>query len=248
MSEPEQRHIVNAFTFELSKVSTAEHPAADARAPREHRCRAVRARRRRPRHGGAGRARSSRRAPPIDMKPSPALSLIKKAPKTLEGRKVGVLVTDGTDPAFVACAANGRREGRRAAAGRRAEDRRRQRQGRQADRRRSSARRRTVDLLRRRRRRGVGRRGGDAREGSGGDRLDSRRVRSPQGDRRPRHRRWGSPKKRASKKTKGSSKWTARRTSRRSSTRRRTAASGIASRGCAHRSKKIFFHVSPQRR
>ena len=36
------------------------------------------------------------------MKPSPALSLIKKAPKTLEGRKVGVLVTDGSDPAFVA--------------------------------------------------------------------------------------------------------------------------------------------------
>jgi catalase len=39
---------------------------------------------------------------PIDMKPSPALSIIKKAPTTLEGRKVGVLVTDGTDPAFVA--------------------------------------------------------------------------------------------------------------------------------------------------
>ncbi len=39
--------------------------------------------------------------PPIDMKPSPALSLVKKAPPTLEGRKVGVLVTDGTDGAFV---------------------------------------------------------------------------------------------------------------------------------------------------
>ena len=38
MSEPEQRHIVNAFTFELSKVSTTGHPPADARAPREHRC------------------------------------------------------------------------------------------------------------------------------------------------------------------------------------------------------------------
>jgi len=34
--------------------------------------------------------------PPIDMKPSPALSLIKKAKPTLKGRKVGVLVTDGT--------------------------------------------------------------------------------------------------------------------------------------------------------
>jgi catalase len=39
---------------------------------------------------------------PIDMKPSPALSLIKKAPKTLKGRKVGVLVSDGSDPAVVA--------------------------------------------------------------------------------------------------------------------------------------------------
>jgi catalase len=39
--------------------------------------------------------------PPIDMKPSPALSLVKKARPTLEGRKVGVLVTDGTDGAFV---------------------------------------------------------------------------------------------------------------------------------------------------
>jgi catalase len=34
---------------------------------------------------------------PIELKPSPALSLIAKAPKTLEGRKVGVLVADGTD-------------------------------------------------------------------------------------------------------------------------------------------------------
>jgi len=37
----------------------------------------------------------------VEMKPSPALSLIAKAQKTLEGRKVGVLVTDGTDAAFV---------------------------------------------------------------------------------------------------------------------------------------------------
>jgi catalase len=40
--------------------------------------------------------------PAIDMKPSPALSIVLKAPNTLEGRKVGVLVTDGSDPAFVA--------------------------------------------------------------------------------------------------------------------------------------------------
>ena len=52
--------------------------------------------------GMQGQAETIRPArPPIDMKPSPALSLILKAPKTLEGRKVGVLVTDGSDPAFV---------------------------------------------------------------------------------------------------------------------------------------------------
>jgi catalase len=39
--------------------------------------------------------------PAIDMKPSPALSIISKAPKTLEGRTIGVLVTDGTDATLV---------------------------------------------------------------------------------------------------------------------------------------------------
>ena len=40
--------------------------------------------------------------PAIDMAPSPALSLIKKAPKTIAGRKIGVLVADGTDADVVA--------------------------------------------------------------------------------------------------------------------------------------------------
>ena len=35
------------------------------------------------------------------MKPSPALSIILKAPKTIEGRTIGVLVTDGTDATLV---------------------------------------------------------------------------------------------------------------------------------------------------
>jgi catalase len=38
---------------------------------------------------------------PIDMEESPALSLIKKAQPTLQGRKIAVLVTDGTDAAEV---------------------------------------------------------------------------------------------------------------------------------------------------
>src|SRR6202021_499814 len=34
---------------------------------------------------------------PIDLDPSPALSLVGKAKPTLKGRKVGALVTDGAD-------------------------------------------------------------------------------------------------------------------------------------------------------
>jgi len=100
MTEPEQRHIVSAFVFELSKVST------------------VAVRRRMLGHlvnvnselgarvadglGMTGQAEAIKPARPlVDMKPSPALSLIAKAQKTLEGRKVGVLVTDGSDAALV---------------------------------------------------------------------------------------------------------------------------------------------------
>lgn len=37
------------------------------------------------------------REPLADLKPSKALSIIKNGPKTFAGRKVGILVTDGTD-------------------------------------------------------------------------------------------------------------------------------------------------------
>ena len=36
-----------------------------------------------------------------DLKPSPALSIIKNGPKRFEGRKLGILVTDGTDAALL---------------------------------------------------------------------------------------------------------------------------------------------------
>ena len=41
MSEPEQRHIVGAFTFELSKVVNRRDSPADARSPGDHRRRVV---------------------------------------------------------------------------------------------------------------------------------------------------------------------------------------------------------------
>jgi catalase len=38
---------------------------------------------------------------PIDMEPSPALSILKKAKPTLDGRKVGILIADGCDAAVI---------------------------------------------------------------------------------------------------------------------------------------------------
>src|SRR5688572_5293534 len=100
-TKPEQDHIIAALTFELSKVERPEirermvahllniHPdlaqkvatglglkkmpnAADAAVPTRE-----------------------------DLKPSPALSIIKNGPKRFEGRKLGILVTDGTDAALL---------------------------------------------------------------------------------------------------------------------------------------------------
>jgi catalase len=101
MSQPEQRHIVNAFTFELSKVSRPyirQRMLGHLKNIDTELCARVE-----DGLGMQGQAENITPArTPIDMKPSPALSIIKKAPKTLEGRKVGVLVTDGSDPVFIA--------------------------------------------------------------------------------------------------------------------------------------------------
>jgi catalase len=101
MSEPEQRHIVNAFTFELSKVSKPEI----RRRMLGHLANIDQELLGRVEEGLGMQGQAEKITParaPIDMKPSPALSIVKKARKTLEGRKLGVLVTDGSDPAFVA--------------------------------------------------------------------------------------------------------------------------------------------------
>ena len=101
MSEPEQLHIVKAYVFELSKVATVPVRTrvlghlANIDAELLQRVEAG--------LGMEGQADTIAPArAPIDMKPSPALSLIKKAKPTLKGRKVGVLVTDGSDPGLVA--------------------------------------------------------------------------------------------------------------------------------------------------
>jgi catalase len=96
ISEPEQRHIQNAFAFEFSKVET---PVIRSRMlghlalVDEALAHAVEAA-----IGMEGeRAEITPYQAPVDLDPSPALSLVGKAKPTLKGRKIGALVTDGAD-------------------------------------------------------------------------------------------------------------------------------------------------------
>jgi catalase len=98
----EQTHIANSFTFELSKV---ERPEIRSRmvshllnvdsglAERVAK--------------GLGLQKMPERAEPAksprtDLKPAPSLSILRNSPAKFEGRKVGVLVTDGVDSDLVA--------------------------------------------------------------------------------------------------------------------------------------------------
>ncbi len=101
MSEPEQRHIVSAFAFELAKVETKAirlrmlgHLANIEASLHEQVATAL---------GMPEKAHAIAPAvAPRNLAPSPALSLIGKARATLAGRKIGVLVTDGFDPTLLA--------------------------------------------------------------------------------------------------------------------------------------------------
>jgi catalase len=100
MAEPEQRHIVSAFSFELAKVVTVEirkRMLGHLMLVDETLGTGVAAA-----LGMEGLADKIRPArPPVDLPPSPALSLLKKARATIEGRTIAVLVTDGSDATFV---------------------------------------------------------------------------------------------------------------------------------------------------
>jgi catalase len=101
MTVPEQRHIVSAFAFELGKVETVPirkrmlghlalietslHDRVAAELGME---------------GEADKLKPARE--PIELAPSPALSILQKAPATLKGRKVGILMSDGVDSTLVA--------------------------------------------------------------------------------------------------------------------------------------------------
>ncbi len=101
MTETEQQHIISAFAFELAKVETKAirlrmlgHLAIIDPAL----------------HTGVADALGMSDAAdtiqpavqPRDLPPSPSLSILNKAPSTLQGRKIGVLITDGFDGALLA--------------------------------------------------------------------------------------------------------------------------------------------------
>ncbi|MEZ4405340.1 MAG: catalase [Polyangiales bacterium] len=101
MTDPEQRHMVGALGFELGKVETVAirqrmlghldviDPDLGRRVAEAL--------------GMQGQATPATPArAPVDMKPSPALSIVSKAPTTLKGRMVGLLVADGVDGDLVA--------------------------------------------------------------------------------------------------------------------------------------------------
>ena len=101
MTKPEQTHIVSAFAFELAKVETKAirlrmiaHLANIDPALHDQVATAL------------GMKESADAITPAvaprDLAPSPALSLIGKALATLQGRKIGVLITDGFDSSLLA--------------------------------------------------------------------------------------------------------------------------------------------------
>lgn len=97
----EQNHIASAITFELSKVETPairERVVAHLPLIDEGLARAV--------ADGLGLATlPATHEPaqkPIDLSPSDKLSILKNAAGTFEGRKLGVLITDGSDEQVIA--------------------------------------------------------------------------------------------------------------------------------------------------
>jgi catalase len=99
-TDNERAHIASAFVFELSKVGLApvqSRMVANLRNVEEELATRV--------ADGLGidlpKANAPAR-PPIDMEPSPALSIQQKMIETLKGRCVGILVNDGSDAATLA--------------------------------------------------------------------------------------------------------------------------------------------------
>lgn len=100
LTEPEQRHVVSAFAFELSKVETKPvrcRMLGHLHLVDESLADSVEAA-----LGMEGQAQTITPAvAPKDLAPSPAVSMLAKAEPTLNGRKIGVLITPGFDSALL---------------------------------------------------------------------------------------------------------------------------------------------------
>jgi catalase len=101
-TDTERRHIADAFTFELSKCDRADIRArmvAGLRNVDEDLARTVADGLGLPQLPDKGPAA---REPRTDLPESPALSILANGPESFAGRKIGVLVTDGTDAKLLA--------------------------------------------------------------------------------------------------------------------------------------------------
>lgn len=94
---PEQRHIAAALTFELSKVETAvirERMVSHLLNIDETLSQTVA-------HKlgiqSMPKAADAAIAPRQDLEPAPSLSIVERGPQRFEGRKLGILITDGVD-------------------------------------------------------------------------------------------------------------------------------------------------------
>ncbi|HET7267973.1 MAG TPA: catalase [Oleiagrimonas sp.] len=99
-TEPEQAHIVSAFVFELSKVETAhvrEAMVGHLRHVDPQLAKRV--------AKGLGMSplppKPAAAVKPRDTDPSPAIQLIGKMKNTLEGRSIGIVLGEGSDPATI---------------------------------------------------------------------------------------------------------------------------------------------------
>jgi len=111
MTEPEQRHIVNAFAFELGNCEMKHVRKRMV----GHLMNVYEELGERVAEALGMKGEGDEIAPavaPRDPDPSPALSIVGRLPETLKGRKVGVLVAEGTDPELVeAIQQRGEKEG-----------------------------------------------------------------------------------------------------------------------------------------
>lgn len=103
-TEIEQTHMANAFTFELGKVKTPEirtrvvsqlrrvDEAFAAKVAKQLRLEPM------------PEAAPSKKPERVELPPSPALSILKRAPASIAGRKLGVFAVDGFDGALLEAA------------------------------------------------------------------------------------------------------------------------------------------------